>query len=988
MPLADRLRVASTLGVRAFWSFALVTMLVVALLAATNITSRYGLKTYTESQFARLPWDVSIYQLSDMAGAADLPDALEALPEVRRVENIHFLRTNLPQGATLEIDGEQVRTPWVSLLSATDPQLIPSEIRPTNTARGYEAVLALMGPERHMGEAFRSLQGTSHFEITAGLTSDEQGEHSHGEVRNLPEGMIGVLFHDHYDRVVRLEREELNRWFMDRTGAISFVPSMGLVLASVHDPDRIRQFDELSRGVVTEVEGADIHVAAGGYIPEALHLIRSDRAALISGWDLERSRHNVSVLVGRVQSKVADFGDVYVSSDSLLLLDRMIVVARALGVLSLLIALPLLWMAWVLAANLVGLLMLNERRTMGLMRLRGIPGQVMGQSFLMAIGLGGLLGGLVGIALGTAIPLLIYEGALLPWDVLIEVQNPLVVLLCLLAGVGFALMVSRRLVKYATTISPREAAGRLAVSEASQLNVRFGPLQLLALSIGAYRLIGWITGFSLGGALEIDGIHRVENLLDFAALPLFIYGVSTAIVSRQVWLRRLLQGAIALLGGRLRDFTLNHTAAKPHRVASLLLVTALVAGVSLYPPIAASSFEDKAVRGTRVQLGSEINLTLNAPELIAADLTGGLQEQLNLLQPSLQRISQGARAVDELNGVHYLVEALLPHIYMPGYGFTGIPLYLIDRPQEYVDAVYSEEAVGQGSSFRSAMAELATGKVLVSPAVASFFDLRPGKSMFVGLDLAKQPVVLAVGGIITTLPGMPQKSVEDRDTYLGAQVDYLNHMFSSSAYLVAAAENPGLGQLQVLIPRVSALASVRPGVDPAVARDKLVASLPVRPLDARDLPGEIGKTSRDMFISLALANLRVYLLGGLILAVIGVSAVALANYLEDRRTLGLLRVRGAGPHDLLRFFGSSLLAPTALGLVIGGLVGLVGGFGFSALIWSLRKVLMVVMYLPTHLVVPATTGLIGLTLLVILFGVALAFSLLMYRRTARESLAG
>ena len=53
-------------------------------------------------------------------------------------------------------------------------------------------------------------------------------------------------------------------------------------------------------------------------------------------------------------------------------------IARLIGVVSLLVALPLLWMAWVLAANLAGLLMLNERRTLGLMRLRGISGRADG----------------------------------------------------------------------------------------------------------------------------------------------------------------------------------------------------------------------------------------------------------------------------------------------------------------------------------------------------------------------------------------------------------------------------------------------------------------------------------------------------------------------------------------------------------------------------------------------------------------------------------
>ena len=65
-------------------------------------------------------------------------------------------------------------------------------------------------------------------------------------------------------------------------------------------------------------------------------------------------------------------------------------IARLIGIVSLLVALPLLWMAWVLAANLAGLLMLNERRTFGLMRLRGISGQLMGRALLISVDAGGL----------------------------------------------------------------------------------------------------------------------------------------------------------------------------------------------------------------------------------------------------------------------------------------------------------------------------------------------------------------------------------------------------------------------------------------------------------------------------------------------------------------------------------------------------------------------------------------------------------------------
>src|ERR1051325_9404619 len=57
-----------------------------------------------------------------------------------------------------------------------------------------------------------------------------------------------------------------------------------------------------------------------------------------------------------------------------------------------------------------------------------------------------------------------------------------------------------------------------------------------------------------------------------------------------------------------------------------------------------------------------------------------------------------------------------------------------------------------------------------------------------------------------------------------------------------------------------------------------------------------------MFIFLALENMRIYLAGGMLLALIAIAAIALTNYLEDRRTLRLLRVRGAAAGPLFQFF--------------------------------------------------------------------------------------
>src|SRR5205823_7450930 len=110
-------------------------------------------------------------------------------------------------------------------------------------------------------------------------------------------------------------------------------------------------------------------------------------------------------------------------------------------------ALPiLLGIAWMLASNLSSLLILNERRKLGLMRLRGVPGKLLGQSLLLSIGLGGLIGGIIGLTLGTVIPLYVYEGGVLSWATLSRVQGPLLMLLFLVVGLIFVLLISRRLV--------------------------------------------------------------------------------------------------------------------------------------------------------------------------------------------------------------------------------------------------------------------------------------------------------------------------------------------------------------------------------------------------------------------------------------------------------------------------------------------------------------------------------------------------------------
>ena len=987
-------RLLAILGRRAFLTFGTVTFLVGALLATVNVTSRYAIKRYVDDQLGRIHWDVALYQTEGFGSAPDLPSRMAAVDGIRRVESMTFLRTNPPEGQMgFEVDGQALATPWISVLAATTPELLPPAV---NAAAGFGAnpspgvALGLIGPERAMGRALLALQGAREISFRVNLGPPKAAAPG----RPLTESSHSVAaFTLPIRTVVRLERDDVNRWLMDQGGSISFVPHIGVTVLMPYDESVLRKFESVSTGIITqEVAGEHAlmghQITAGQYLPEVVHVGLVDRQRLVSGWDIDGSLRRVTDVRDRLAAAVeAADAKAAVDSTTLVLLDRMNAIARVIGVIALLIALPLLWMAWVLAANLSGLLMLNERRTLGLMRLRGVPGALLGRAFLIAIAAGGLIGGGLGLAVGAVASLLAYERGHLPLAVLLDRRQLSLFTVYLVVTLTLALLVSRRLVRYATTISPLEASGRVAASEAARASTRFGLLPLAGLLLGAYTLCSWIFDLSLASRLPFAIVRLSERALNFVGLPLFIYGMATLLASQARFIQALLAPVVGPIGGRLGPLALRHVAVNPHRTLAFLLVVALTASVSLYPMITSGSFQDKAVRGARVQTGADVQLIFNAAEMADAQaLKGPLSSQVAALQPQVGRIVDALSRAKGVAATTYMLEGVLPNFYLPGHGLRGVPVYLVADVDEYLRLAYSEDALGVGGRYRDVVGKLKEGDVAVSPPVAAFWRIQAGTPVLVGMDPGRRSLSVPASGVLAFLPGMPPLTVNDRQAYVQARLDYLNHLFAGNAYVVASVRDPALASLSLQIPRVVVMVKAAPGVAPSDLGDAAVGGLPLRPLEVNTLTHEIEKVGSDMFISLAVQNLRIFLLGGLVLAVVAIIAVALANYVEDRRTIALLRVRGTSPRLIWRFFVATLLSPTLLGLLLGGAVALVGGFGLANHVWKLRELRSVVHLLPTHLVVSGWTALLALMLVCLIVGVAWLFSLWVFRHTARENI--
>ena len=1009
-------RLLRILGRRAFITFGLVTFLVSALLATVNLTSRYALKVYVEDQLSRIPWDLAIYQRAGITGRDKLPGAVAQVDGITAVENLVFLRARFPEGGEVrsEVDGKPLTAPWMCLLAASDTSILPPQLSfaldrtPTDNGEAASgAVLALVGPERAMGSAFLALQGSKEFSVHVKTEQDKAQK---------------LLFTTPLRGVIRLDRDELNRWLMDQTGSVSYVPYIGVILLMPNEPNVISRFDAVATGIVPmEILGQGEtdrgHLQLAEYEPEVVYLAKLQRDRLISGWDIAGSldrvidvNNAVNDAAVRVSKRAendtephllmvhdpkdptgrekapGDYGQFVVDSTTEVLLGRMENIARLVGVLSLLVALPLLWMAWVLGANLAGLLMLNERRTLGLMRLRGISGQAMGRALLIAIVSGGAVGGVLGLIAGSVVPLLVYERGRLPVDVITQPSQLVLYGGFLVISVILALVVSRRLVKYAMTISPLEASRRVADSETGRMTLSFGVLQALSLILGCYVLFGWIFDFSVSAATGNPYLRTIDRGLDFLGLPLFLYGVATLIASKRQRIQRAMAPIVKPIGGRLAPFAMRHISVKPHRAMAFLLIVALMTGVSLYPTITSPSFSERAERGARVQLGTDWQLLYNAPDLADIDsLRGDAGSQMRALQPEIDALIESVKKVQGVRSVTWMYESVLPSFYLPGYGLKGVPLYLLGKSDDYLRDVYHEPQVGMSSPFQNIMDHVRQGGTASSLPVTTFWRLSEGTDVLLGMDAERRALSLPSAGTLAFLPGIPPRSVTDRQGYVQARVDYLNHLFSSNAYLVAGAENAEIRRLQLLIPRIILLVNTDGSSGGAEFGQTLARASTHPPLEIHDLEHEIGKVATDMFIALALANMRIYLLGGLALALIAILAIAMANHAEDRRTLALLRIRGASPRDLWRFVVATLLSPAMLGLVIGAVAAVLAGYGLANYVWKLREIRTVVQLLPTHLVLSPLTGGVLVLLVVLLIAVASAFSWYVYGKTAHES---
>jgi ABC-type antimicrobial peptide transport system permease subunit len=283
------------------------------------------------------------------------------------------------------------------------------------------------------------------------------------------------------------------------------------------------------------------------------------------------------------------------------------------------------------------------------------------------------------------------------------------------------------------------------------------------------------------------------------------------------------------------------------------------------------------------------------------------------------------------------------------------------------------------------MQKLGKDDVIISKGFAA--NLEGANAHNVGLGAGRGGDISAnVAGVVYLLPGLSQFQIQDRESFSSASVDFINSIIQTQPYVVGRLDSDKIAGTNGFLARVV--------VHMDGGNPKLLDELrqlqsqglipPVAAINTQD--GEKDRLASDMFIYLALENIKVFMIGGMLVALAGLIAITIVNFNESKRLFALLRLRGASPNQLMRVVLADLVAPLSVGACIGIPVGLVTGYGLTNAIFALPRAASILQILPVHLT-------LGWLVAAIIGGVFVFFLLSSYglsswvfRKTAREAL--
>lgn len=1002
------------LGVRTALIFGLVASLFVAVLSALYMTSGYAVEIYTSDQIKRIPWDVSLGQKDIVGNFEEVSQSVARSDGVARAETFGMLRMQNGRGVEVRLNGRPVAARWLAIIGTSDPTSLPAYLQPPDgrcrTSSG--AVCANVGVAGGRGANSISLPvaSSSHLQVIAQGSSGHgeesigsQDGHSHeagggGSEWTIlrpgsPELLIDLAVNGH---VAQLDRAEFNKDMLRRQGSLSYLPDLAIV-AVVPSAEFSRLAVMLGR-TFQAAGGMHGGAAAPPYVPQVDHLVKLDRARFVQPFQLVESLDRVTPQ-SRQLLHLARTMTPFVEerSDLATVLGRMNEISNAVGFVTLLIAIPLLWLGWSVANMLVELLVLNERRKIGLLLVRGIPMRAIVRTVSAALLLGGVGGSLIGLAAGIAVPIGVYSlfGVARPPSAYLA-DGLAFFIAYLVLGALLSLLVGGKLMKRLRQLTPKQASARQLEleTEPSRWSRIAAAAYLLCIVVGGFKIVSLLLLASRPSARDpVEGASSVagaafDGVLTLVAIPLLLLGIVGLLRLRPKWMGAALAAITRpIAGGHLSAFVAHHMVISRHRIAGVMFISALATALVVMPQVARDSFNDRIARGVEMSVGGDAQLEFDMGELARVEGTATIGEISQHLAAPVAAISRAVRAQFPGAKVTVLRQYVATGYFVPDQ--SGLALTVVDDPAAYLRQAPSTASLGLSKAFSAIIRDLAKDVFPVSQGLTRVRRITAGQRVAIDYDAAGNPFHVRFGETFAFLPGQPTRSVDQHQGFALAEIDYVNSIIGSDARAISSRSALDQSVVQTLPFQPSRIVFLIDDPRTAVGADglrRLTEALPVKPDNVRWVGREVEAAGRDMFVALASENLAVFLVGGLVLALFGIIIVSIVNFISERRTFGLVRLRGARPSDMVRILLAFFISPVVAGVLIGIALGVVTGLAASQAIWNTPRIFGVAGMLPGELAISLRTILVSAAFCIALLLAALALAIAPLRYSTKSGI--
>lgn len=437
-----------------------------------------------------------------------------------------------------------------------------------------------------------------------------------------------------------------------------------------------------------------------------------DREKLIDPWDIQSSQLKVNTLMDQMRNKASTY-KMYVNTNLLSVLSQYQSIAMSIMFNSLIVALPVFFIAWYMTLTVSNVIFNLRRREIGLLLTKGLSKSQLLRTFLIEALTIGLIGGVVGVALSFLLtPLFVgaFGGKL---------GLPVIGWSSLILTVSFSMIVT-----FLAIFQPARKASNLKAIDTLK-EYLYTPeerayrkkLSWAAFILGTYKMAAITFGFSIPtsppswmfGNIFLAILYGVgftlDNVLNYVGPLLFFWGFTKIFIIGSFKFQSLTSKATRKFLGSLSVVAARNVERNPVRVAAIAFLVALIVGHSV------------SVIGT---LASEQDYTVrDVYSSVAADLSVSLFSSVNASQKMLK--------VAELSRVS---ATTLEYSFSYSYGDSGVgsASLIAINPKEWLKVAYYEDDWFIGSSPSDALQAMTTDNytIVLDRSVGKYLNLNKG----------------------------------------------------------------------------------------------------------------------------------------------------------------------------------------------------------------------------------------------------------------------